>query len=78
MGLRWTQYLCTTPYLWEPGLPAMAAAQPTLMQADPGLSRASSAPTWDRRYARHLWSDTVPCGSEPARDGGGPANIDAS
>ncbi len=30
--------------LWEPGLPAMAAAQPTSSQADPPTSRAGSLP----------------------------------
>ncbi|CAN1601597.1 protein of unknown function [Pseudomonas mediterranea] len=30
--------------LWEPGLPAMASAQPTYPPADPPLSRAGSLP----------------------------------
>ncbi len=33
--------------MWEQGLPAMAAAHSTSLQADPPLSRASSAPTED-------------------------------
>ncbi len=56
----------------------MAAAHSTSMQADPPLSRASSAPTVFSGLFTDIASIPNPCGSEPARDGGGTFNIDAS
>ncbi|SCW29136.1 hypothetical protein SAMN03159424_00088 [Pseudomonas sp. NFACC05-1] len=50
----------------------MALAHPTLMQADPPLSRASSLPQGMGGVPEIYVAPQTPCGSELDRDGGFP------